>query len=72
MTLTDYQWSVPAVNDLDRINSFAATPSGANDFIGSFTLQVMAVPEPKASFLVGGGVLALLGGGWLRRRCRRA
>ena len=71
VTLTAYQFSDPTVNNLDRVNAFAATPSGANDFIGSFTLQVRAVPEPKASLLVGCGGLALLGG-WLRCRHRRA
>ena len=71
VTLTDYQFSEPTVNDLDRVSAFSATPSGDNDFIGSFTLQVGTVPEPKASLLVGCGGLALLGG-WLRRRHRRA
>ena len=72
VTLSDYLFSEPAVNTLDRVNAFNDTPSGADDFVGSFTLQVGTVPEPGASLLLGGGALALLGGSHLRRRRRRA
>ena len=72
MTLTAYQWSAPTVNNLDRVGPFDTAPDGANDFIGSFTLQVNAVPEPRESCVIGVGILAALGSGWLRRRSRRA
>lgn len=72
VTLTDYRWSVPSVQNLDRVQAFAIGANGANDFVGSFTLQVRSVPEPASVVLLGTGVLALLGYGSRRRKASEA
>jgi hypothetical protein len=60
VTLTDYRWSVPGVENLDRVGAFDAAPDGANDFIGSMTLVVTAVPEPTSLSLLAVGAALML------------
>lgn len=52
VTMTDYSWSVPSVYGLDRVSEFDSIPDGINDFVGTLTLKVTAVPEPAGPALL--------------------
>ena len=73
VTLTDFTWAVPTVFNTDQVSAFTATPSGADDFVGSLTLNVTgpaaAVPEPSPCALLAIGLLPV--GLTLRARKRR-
>jgi hypothetical protein len=70
--LTDYGWSDPAVKILNRVQAFNNTPDGVNDFVGHFTLEVTAVPEPGSLTLFCIGAVSLASYGWRRRRNKAA
>jgi hypothetical protein len=62
ITLTDYSWFVSPTAASDAVNAFNNTPSGANDFIGSFTLEVTtetAIPEPATLVLLAAGLVMI-------------
>jgi len=52
VTLTAYSWASPSVYNTDRVSFYNNLPNGVNDFIGSFTLNVQAVPEPSSFLLI--------------------
>jgi hypothetical protein len=63
ITLTDYRWAAPSVYNLDRINAPFANPGsvgtdGSADWVGQFTINVVAVPEPSsvALFILAGAL----------------
>lgn len=70
VALTAYEWSAPAVETLDRVSAFNNVPSGVDDFVGSFTLQVSTVPEPTSVVMLAGGAVVFLGYGRRRRADR--
>ena len=71
ITLTNFTWAVPAVNNTDLVSAFSTGASGTNDFVGTFTLVVQTpvlTPEPGSlAILVGMGIA---GAGFLSRRKR--
>ena len=74
VTLTDYRWSRPDVENLNRVASFGAGSTNfANDFVGHFTLDVRGpaavIPEPSSVALFGVGLTVLVGFG--RKRWRQ-
>lgn len=71
VTLTDYRWSQPDVENLDRIQGLNNVPGAGNDFVGHFTLEVTSVvPEPSSLTLLGLSALSMGGYALLRRRGR--
>lgn len=66
VALTEYRWSNPSVENLDRVFNFGDSSNGTSDFVGHFTLEVSAVPEPSSFALVG----FVAGGVWWKRRKR--
>jgi hypothetical protein len=65
VTLTSYSWDIPSVNNLDRVTQpnvgySSVGPDGNPDWVGQFTLNVVAVPEPGTGGLMAAGSLALL------------
>ena len=65
VTLTNFQWSVPMVYNLDRISNFTTSPDGSRDFVGQFALQVSTtrpLPEPSTLVLLASGLVGLLAG----------
>jgi hypothetical protein len=67
--LTGYRFSVPTVEDLDRISPYIDAPDGFADLVGSFTVQVTVVPEPSSIICFGLGMVSLVGyAGWRRVR----
>ena len=68
VSLSDYHWSAPFVESLDRVDYLNNVPSGRFDQVGSFTLQVSAtaVPEPNTLYLLVIGAICLAGVGWKR------
>jgi hypothetical protein len=54
VTLTSYSWNIPSVYNLDRVTQpnigySSVGPDGNPDWVGQFTLNVVAVPEPHLS-----------------------
>ncbi|MBN2023265.1 MAG: hypothetical protein JW809_10790 [Pirellulales bacterium] len=43
VTLTDFKWSYPTVNNSDRVGVFTTGAAGRSDFVGQFTLTVTGV-----------------------------
>jgi hypothetical protein len=69
ITLTDFLYSSPLVFNQDRIANFQTIPEGDREYVGQFTLTVVAnVPEP-ATMLLTGFALALAP--WLRAGSRQ-
>jgi len=70
--LTAFSWTKPSVNNIDRVSTYAATPDGTPDFVGSYTLKVTnASPIPEASSFISLGLLLVLGMGALTVSRRR-
>jgi len=40
VALTNFYWSAPSVNSLDRVSPSSSVPNGVTDFVGGFTLVV--------------------------------
>jgi hypothetical protein len=65
ITLSDFRWSVPSVELLDRVGDLSTGPSGTHDSVGQFTLQV--IPEPSTALLLATGLIGLAINGRRRR-----
>ena len=57
VTLTSYTFSDVAA--LDRVSPFSTSPNTILDFAGSFTLDVVATPEPASAALLGASLVFL-------------
>lgn len=49
ITLTDFYWATPSVNNLDLVGASSTGPDGIADYVGGITLSVTTVPEPHMS-----------------------
>ncbi|RFP19372.1 PEP-CTERM sorting domain-containing protein [Duganella sp. BJB475] len=73
VTLSNFTWfdyrNPAAPNAVpDLVNVFGNTPNGLNDYSGSFTVRVAAVPEPEQWAMMLGGISLLAAFGKRRRK----
>jgi hypothetical protein len=68
ITLTDFFWATPSLNNLDQVGQYSTGADGSTDFVGGITFSVTAVPEPRLSLWVFGLLVVTA----IHRKTRRA